>query len=74
MPIKMSKNAALGLIVAGAALILIAVLEHFLVKVQLLPHLGIYLIVLALILAGVGGYALYSQNNQAGPNPSGPNP
>jgi len=46
---NLSKNASLGLIGAGVALVLIALIEHFTVTVEILPHLAIILIVLALI-------------------------
>lgn len=57
-----SKNLSLGLIIGGVVLLLIGVVEHFAVKVEMLPHLAIYLGVLAVIVAGVGIFGIVSQN------------
>jgi hypothetical protein len=54
----MSRNLALGLVIVGLVLILVAVIEHFTVSTLLVPHLGIYLAVLGVIVAGVGAWGM----------------
>jgi Co/Zn/Cd efflux system component len=56
----MSRNLALGLVIVGVVLIAIAVIEHFTVSTLIVPHLGIYLGVLGLIVAGVGAWGVIS--------------
>jgi hypothetical protein len=56
----MSRNLALGLVIVGVILIAIAVIEHFVVTTLLVPHLGIYVAVLGVILAGVGTWGMMS--------------
>jgi hypothetical protein len=56
----MSRNLALGLVIVGVVLIAIAVIEHFTVSTLVVPHLGIYLGVLGVILAGVGAWGIMS--------------
>ncbi len=59
--VDVSKNASLGLIAAGVALVLIALVEHFTVTIELVPHLAIILIVIALILGAVGTWGFMGQ-------------
>lgn len=54
----MSKTLALVLVVVGIVLIVAAVIEHFAVSTLLIPHLGIYLIVLGVILGGLGAWGM----------------
>jgi uncharacterized membrane protein YidH (DUF202 family) len=54
---NLSKNTSLALIAAGVVLVLIALIEHFTVTVEILPHLAIVLIVLALIVGGLGAWS-----------------
>jgi hypothetical protein len=56
----MSRNLALGLVIVGVVLIAIAVVEHFTVSTLLVPHLGIYLAVLGIIVAGIGAWGMVS--------------
>ena len=54
----MSKNASLGLIAAGVVLILIALIEHFTVTVELMPHLAVIPVVIAVVLGAIGTWGL----------------
>lgn len=54
---NLSKNASLGLIAAGVVLVLIALVEHFTVTIELVPHLAIILLVLAVVLGGFGAWS-----------------
>jgi hypothetical protein len=56
----MSRNLALGLVIVGVIVIAIAVIEHFVVTTLIVPHLGIYLGVLGIILAGIGAWGMMS--------------
>jgi hypothetical protein len=56
----MSRNLALGLVIVGVVLVAIAVIEHFTVSTLIVPHLGIYLAVLGVIVAGVGAWGMVS--------------
>jgi hypothetical protein len=56
----MSRGLALGLVIVGVILLAVAVIEHFAVSTLIVPHLGIYLAVLGVILAGVGTWGLMS--------------
>jgi len=56
----MSRGLALGLVIVGVILIAIAVIEHFVVSTLIVPHLGIYLAVLGVIVAGVGIWGMVS--------------
>jgi hypothetical protein len=56
----MSRSVALGLVIVGVVLLAIAVIEHFTVSTLLVPHLGIYLVVLGVIAAGVGAWGMMS--------------
>jgi hypothetical protein len=56
----MSRSVALGLVIVGVVLLAIAVIEHFTVSTLLVPHLGIYLVVLGVIAAGVGAWGVMS--------------
>ena len=56
----MSRNLALGLVIVGVVLIAIALVEHFTVSTLLVPHLGIYLAVLGVIVAGIGAWGMVS--------------
>lgn len=55
---NLSKNTSMGLVIAGVVLIVIALLEHLLVKTEIVPHLAIILIVLALIVGGIGAWGM----------------
>jgi uncharacterized membrane protein YidH (DUF202 family) len=54
MSVNLGKNTSLALIAAGVVLVLVALIEHFTVKVEILPHLAVVLIALALVLGGIG--------------------
>jgi hypothetical protein len=56
---NLSKNTSLTLIAAGVVLVLIALIEHFALKVEILPHLAIYLVVLALVVGGLGAWGYF---------------
>ncbi len=51
---NISKNTSLGLIAAAVALVLIALVEHFALKVALVPHLAYILGGLAVVIGAVG--------------------
>lgn len=58
---NLSKNTSMALVIVGVVLAVIAILEHFLVTALLVPHLGIILIVLAVIAAGIGAWGMMGQ-------------
>jgi len=62
--VNLSKNTSLALIAAGVVLVLIALIEHFTVRVEILPHLAVVLIVLALIVGGLGAWSYYMGGRQ----------
>lgn len=55
---SLSKNTSMGLVIVGVALVVIALLEHFLVTTEILPHLGIYLVILGVIVGAVGAWGM----------------
>lgn len=59
---NLSKNTSLGLVIAGGVLVLLAIIEHFALagRAELIPHLAIILVVLAIIVAGVGAWGMMS--------------
>lgn len=54
----MTRQLSLGLIITAIGLVLVAVLEHALLRVEIVKHLAIILGIIALILAAVGVYGL----------------
>lgn len=56
---NLSKNTSMGLVIAGVVLVIIAILEHFLLKTEILAHLGIYLVILGVIVGGIGAWGMY---------------
>jgi len=56
--VNLSKNTSMALVIAGVVLVVIALLEHFLVHTEILPHLAIFLIVLGVIVGGLGAYGM----------------
>ena len=66
----MSKNVSIGLIAIGVVLIVVAGLEHLMLRVEIVPHLAIYLAVIGVLAAGVGVYGLVTGK----PKPSSDQP
>lgn len=60
----MSRGLSLGLVIVGVILIAVAVIEHFAVTQLVVPHLGIYLVILGAIVAGVGAWGMMSNRAQ----------
>lgn len=57
----MSRSLSLTLVIVGVVLIVIAAIEHFALRVTMLPHLAIYLGVIAVIVLGIGAYGMMSR-------------
>ena len=54
----MSRNLSVGLLAAGVVLIVIALIEHFALRVEVIPHLAIGLGVVAVILFIIGAVGM----------------
>jgi hypothetical protein len=59
----MSRSVSIGLLVAGVVLLVVAAVEHFALRVEVIPHLAIFLGVIAVILLAVGGLGLLRPDN-----------
>ena len=55
---NLSKNTSMTLVIVGVVLVVIALLEHFLVHTEILPHLAVYLVILGVIVGGLGAWGM----------------
>ena len=59
----MSRNLSIWLVAVGVVLIIVALIEHFALRVTVMPHLAIGLGVITLILFVIGAFGLLQSDS-----------